>query len=135
MIPYRKLVRVGFEPTTSCLPYTRPNYWSIYIYIYLYMYLYIYIYLCIYLYIYLFIKCIYMIIMWTNGPYNGDDMMISLRSRPFSNNVIFADFCWCQQKLEGPWQQTIYQQTPFHTFYELTKFLDQSVGQTGSIEV
>ena len=28
-IPCRKLARVGFEPTTSCLPCTRSNHWAI----------------------------------------------------------------------------------------------------------
>ena len=56
------------------------------------------------------------------------------RNWPFSKTLIFADFCWRQQKLEGLWQQTAYQKTPFDRFYQLTKFHDQSFSQTGSIE-
>ena len=55
------------------------------------------------------------------------------RNWPFSKTLIFADFYWRQQKLEGLWQQTAYQKTPFDRFYQLTKFHDQSFSQTGSI--
>ena len=44
--------------------------------------------------------------------------------------LICAEFF--QQKLEGLWQQTIFQQTLFDKFDQLTKFHDQD--QTGAIE-
>ena len=61
-------------------------------------------------------------------------LFLFLRNTPFSNILIFANFCWRQQKLEGLWQQNIYQKNPFDRFYQLTKFHDQSIGQTGSTE-
>ena len=61
-------------------------------------------------------------------------MMTSLRNRPSSNIVIFADFYWRQKKLEELRQQTIYKQTLFHKFYELIKFHYQSISQSWSIE-
>ena len=36
------------------------------------------------------------------------------RNRPFNNTLIFADFCWRNQKLEVLWQQNIYQETSFY---------------------
>ena len=54
-------------------------------------------------------------------------LFLFLRNRPFNNTLTFADFWWRQQKLEELWQQTIYQQTPFVRFYQLTKFQDQKV--------
>ena len=65
---------------------------------------------------------------------NTKKLFLFLRNGPFSNTLIFADCCWCQQKLEGLWQQTLHQQTPFDRFYQLTTFHDQSINQTGSIE-
>ena len=56
------------------------------------------------------------------------------RNWPSSKTLIFADFCWLQQKLERLWQKTTHQKTPFDKFYQLTKFHDQSFSQTGSIE-
>ena len=62
---------------------------------------------------------------------NTKKLFLFWRNRPFSNTLIFADFCWRQQKLEGLWQQTIYQETPFYLVCKLTKFYDQRISQTG----
>ena len=61
-------------------------------------------------------------------------LFLFLTNKPLSNTLIFSDFCWCQQILEALWQQTIYQQTSFNRFYQMTKFHDQSIRQTGSMK-
>ena len=52
-------------------------------------------------------------------------LILFWRNRSFSNTLIFADFCWHQQKLEVLVQQNIYQENLLDRFYQLIKFHDQ----------
>ena len=68
---------------------------------------------------------------WLSCPfYKRQNTVLFWRNKPFSNTLLFADFSWCQQKLEVIWQQSIYQETLFYLVYKFTRFHDQSISQT-----
>ena len=73
---------------------------------------------------------------WLSYPvYKTQKTVFVSSNRRFSTTLVFADFCWCQQKLEVLWQQTIHQEIPFYLVYKLTKFHDQNISQTGFLAV